>query len=340
MTKKEPAAAAKVAAAKPAAAKVAKVHRSLESPISRIPNLSTCSLLCLLQKKRGRRRQMCLKHGDFVTVLSSLATRQDLILIDPPTGCSSKNHNEKDDYDKALWKNWDEVAHACKRKLQPTGSVVVMPGAQQGAESQSVYRDATAAFKGADFRMASFIWEKFNEGWPYNGLLNIHKHKPKACTEPLLVFSTQTDTMYKQIGQTDDKIVALQHKRHHLGIKHLKPLKLYDQLLSMFCKPNAAVCDGTLYTGIAAVAAFRRGLRFTGIEIRDKYLRQASRRIATASKVAKRVVRRLARRLVRDCGVDEAQLLQASSGGSCKEQIGFLTDRLCEELNKKHAASK
>lgn len=197
----------------------------------------------------------------------------DLILIDPPTGASSKNRTQKDDYDN-LWDNWDEVARAIKQKLAPTGSVVVMPGSQQGETKQSVYCDATAAFKKEGFRQASFTWEKYNAASPYNGHLNHHKHKPLGSSEPLLVFSTQIDTSYKQNGQTTDKIVALQHKptEYHAGIKHLKPLELYDELYKMFCPAGAAVCDGTLHTGIAAVAAHKRSLRFVGIEKSREYL--------------------------------------------------------------------
>lgn len=139
-----------------------------------------------------------LKYGD--GLLMSLPTLQDLTPIDPPTGMSTKNHNEKDDYDKKLWSAscWDEVARACKQKLAPTGSVMVMLGAQQGLDSQQAYDEAKAAFKKAGFRMVSLTWEKYNKESAYNGLCYIHTHKTKGCKEPLLVLSTQTDTICKQ----------------------------------------------------------------------------------------------------------------------------------------------
>ena len=101
----------------------------------------------------------------------------------------------------------------------------------------------------------TLYWDKED----YVGMQTMNPHKPYGDMEELLVFSLQTDTFYKQIGQTSSKVVAAQHSEQHAGIHHFKPIALYDKLLAMLVPDGGRVCDITMYTGISAVACLQRG---------------------------------------------------------------------------------
>ena len=107
----------------------------------------------------------------------------------------------------------------------------------------------------------------------------MNPHKPYGDMEELLVFSLETDTFYKQIGQTSSKVVAAQHSEHHAGIHHFKPIALYDKLLAMLVPDGGRVCDITMYTGISAVASSQRGLHYVGIELNPDYIDRTKQRL-------------------------------------------------------------
>jgi len=95
--------------------------------------------------------------------------------------------------------------------------VIAFPGSKkQGPVSQSVADAVTRAFTNNGYRQMTLYWDKED----YKGIQCMNPHKPYGDMEELLVFSLETDTFYKQIGQTSSKVVAAQHSEHHAGIHH------------------------------------------------------------------------------------------------------------------------
>ena len=225
-----------------------------------------------------------LLRGDNVAVMKLLIPQcvaYHAVVIDPPTGNSPGKHVSKARYD-TLWTpaQWEEVAEAITKVMHAKGCVIVTPGGQQGATSQRVYRDATVAFTKHGFTQSTLTWYKPG----YQGLSAVNCHKPIGDSEPLLIFSLQSTTFYKEIGKTSTLLSVAQHDQydHHMGIKHWKPRELFVMLYSMFVPPGGSVLDITLNSGISASAAFVCKLSFTGIEVDAGYLQDAFRRLAGA----------------------------------------------------------
>ena len=221
---------------------------------------------------------LCYLLGDNATQLAGCNEHFHAIVCDPPTGCGPRERGRADvqEWDKE-WpmEHWSRVASACKKTLLSAGSVIVFPGSKQGPVSQSVAASATRAFTDKGFRLMTLYWDKGD----YKGLQTLNPHKPFGDVETLLVFSLQTDTLYKEIGQTSSKIVAAQHSVHHADIHHFKPIELYDKLLAMFVPDGGRVCDITMYTGISAVACVRRSLHYVGIERNLNYIAMTKGRV-------------------------------------------------------------
>jgi hypothetical protein len=237
-------------------------------------------------KKLEREKAKCQMNylvGDNAMTLNTCGQQFHCILIDPPTTIAPKQRGRSDvqEWDK-LWaaSKWTEIAVSAKATLMPEGSVIVFVGSQQGKKTRTLKERACKAFTDAGFNQMLLFWHKKG----FKGMQWLNPHKAFGDTEILCVFSLQTDTFYKRIGQTSSSLRARQHTEHHAGMHHFKPLALYEKLLKMFVPPDGTVCDATLYTGISAVASLNCGLNFFGIDMNKDYIEQTKARMEFATK--------------------------------------------------------
>lgn len=204
-------------------------------------------------------------HGDCLKILPTLTAKVDAVVTDPPYGIGLRNG----DVDGHRSDRWDSIAGD---RSQDAGIAVldwardldgpIVAFASPWKPWPGRWRNQIAWDKGGAVGGGGDIATCLKRSWELVQVWNPDRIQgPRA--ESVWRFPMVP-------ADTADHICA-------------KPVALMVRLLNTFCPPGCTVVDPFCGSGTTGVACVQTGRNFIGIEIDDKYVEIARRRIADAA---------------------------------------------------------
>ena len=198
-------------------------------------------------------------HGDCLKLLKSFKDNSfDLAIVDPPYGIGKWNHtggNSISEVEAQKINGWDESApgwdYFSHLKIKAKESIIW--GGNYFLEHLGNCR-------------APIIWDKKMRGMHF------------ADGEMAWTSFKKNTLRIADVGIVSTR--ATRGKRIH---PTQKPIELYDWILKNYAKEGDRILDTHLGSGSSAIAAFRAGLEFVGIEIDKDYFKAAVNRFEKQS---------------------------------------------------------
>ena len=232
--------------------------------------------------------------GDCLDLLPKLAICADVVCTDPPYFLSNDGQTivggkvmnvNKGEWDRSKGIEQDhEFNHAwidaCSESMSDDATL------WSTGTSHNIY-SVGFALQQSRFRVLNHVtWHK--KAPPPNYTLRCIRHSSEQIVwaaknaESKYYFDYDESKRLYGGGQMRDMWIlsaaAKAEKRHG---KHptQKPVKLIDRMLAVSCPKDGLVLDPFMGSGTAAVVAARRGFEFVGIELDEKWLDVAVRRV-------------------------------------------------------------
>ena len=235
---------------------------------------------------------MRLLHGDCFDLMKEIPDGSvDMILTDPPYGCTKAKWDVKIDIPVFFQQAW--------RVLKPNGALVHFATFKAGIE--------WAAEGGKNFRY-DLVWQKskamgylcandrplrnhelilvyYQKSPEYHPQMTAgkpYKAKQPAVRTPL--YDSRKDTVIVNNGSRYPvSIQKFGYDNHGSGHATVKPVALLSWLIRTFTSAGQLVLDPFMGTGSTGVACAMEGRRFIGIEKDEHYFEVAEKRVKEAT---------------------------------------------------------
>jgi site-specific DNA-methyltransferase (adenine-specific) len=240
--------------------------------------------------------------GDCLTNLSLIPDKSvDLVFADPPYWMQTEGEllrtngkkfdGVEDNWDKFnTYKEYDEFSEKwlkeCKRILKPNGSIWVI------GSFQNIYRLGYIMQNLGYWVLNDVVWSKPNAVPNFGGTRyqNSHETLLWCCPSQKSKYTFNYKTMKHLNGDKQDKSVwdigicigseRLKDESGKKAHSTQKPEKLLYKIILSTTKPNDIVLDPFFGSGTTGAVAKRLGRNYIGLEMEQKYIEIAKKRIA------------------------------------------------------------